>query len=416
MNPIISSQIIENEIKNSNNLIENKLKMNMELILNSFNDNNKEFDKTHNEYNNFIGKMKVENYLRNYKNTTILNHKIVDYDNKKYIVCKIYSNVPKLFIVDYDNENIINHKWFSTQLNYIGKTLYLDNRRVPLYLHNYVMGKYTFDGKGQDEMYDHINRITSDNRKANLRLVNYTSNNLNQTRKERIVVLPKDCKVNKDNIPKCVWYIQAKIRNGIHHGDGFVVDICKNGNAIKWTSATTTELSLRFKFEQTKKYLRLLKEINPKIFEEHNIESDYNDEALKLAKEYNEILKLSGFKCAKDKLVKINEKNYLKEDLSDLTEKEIELLKNFTLTKNKSKRNTVSGSKLPKDCGITIDMIPKYCYYSPPNATRRTGELFIIDKHPKLTTRDWKTTSSKKVSLKDKFDMLLKKLKELDNE
>lgn len=151
-----------------------------------------------------------------------------------------------------------------------------------------------------------------------------------------------------------------------------------------------------------------------KIFEEHNIECNYDEESLKLAKEYNAIIKLSEFGCVKNNLIEIDKRNYIKEDLTDLSEKEIQLLNNFTLTKNKTKRNTVSGSKLPLDSGITIDMIPKYCYYAPPNATRGTGEMFIIDKHPKLTTRDWKTTSSKKVSLKDKFDALFGKLKELD--
>lgn len=410
------------ETTEKNRLIKiiNKMNEDINTLEDNYKNTTAEYLKTLKKHTNIINEIRIKNYfkriIKNKKALTIDNV-VVNYNDNKYIVCKIMrKKIERLFVIDYDmRDSIIYYTWFITNMNYIGKVLYIGNEKLCLLLHNYVMGKYTFDGQGSEEMYDHINRITTDNRKANLRLSNYAENSLNKSRRKRTVILPKDCKIDTSDIPKCVWYIQAKVRNGVQHGDGFVVEIKKDKESVRWTSATSIELSLRFKLEQTKKYLRLLKVQKPEIFEEHHIECDYNEEAIKLAKEYNEIIKLSEYKCATNNLIVINEKNYLKEDLTDLTEKEIEILNGFTLTKNKTKRNMVSGSKIPADSGITIDMIPKYCYYTPPNKTRGTGEQFIIDKHPKLTTRDWKTTSKKGVSLKEKFDSLLNKLKELDN-
>lgn len=72
-------------------------------------------------------------------------------------------------------------------------------------------------------------------------------------------------------------------------------------------------------------------------------------------------------------------------------------------------------SSLPLDCGVTSDMIPKYCYYKP--ETDKKGGKFIIERHPKLVekgVRQWATTESKSKTVKEKFNLLLEKLKELE--
>ena len=71
---------------------------------------------------------------------------------------------------------------------------------------------------------------------------------------------------------------------------------------------------------------------------------------------------------------------------------------------------------LPDDCGITIDQIPKYCYFRPESDKR--GCKFVIDRHPKLVEqgiRQWATGESKKISILDKFKTLTDKLDELNN-
>ncbi|ARF11209.1 hypothetical protein Klosneuvirus_1_66 [Klosneuvirus KNV1] len=346
----------------------------------------------------------------------IIDHKIVTYNNKKYFVGKITkTDTDHLFVTNcVFKDNIIYNQWLLGGTGYICVYVYIDGTRHTLQLHNYVMGKYTFDGQGQPYVYDHINRIPTDNRKENLRFYSTTENVSNLTKRKRSIELPENCGIKPEEIPTGVWFSKERLIKGIKHGAHFTVEIKEDSDEIAgWRSASTIELSLKFKLEQTKKYLRLLKESKPEIFKKHNIEYELNEEAIKLAKEYNEIIKLSGYNCVKDNLVKINDYNYLKEDLTGLTEQEIELLNKFTLEmKNKTKRNIIS--QLPKDCGITVDMIPKYCYYSPPMPKYRRHEGFVIDKHPKLKTRDWKTTMKKDVSLQDKFNQLIKKLEELE--
>jgi hypothetical protein len=72
-------------------------------------------------------------------------------------------------------------------------------------------------------------------------------------------------------------------------------------------------------------------------------------------------------------------------------------------------REYIRKNNLPSDCGVNLDEIPKYCYYIAESKTR--GDGFCCDKnHPKqknLMLNDYKTTQSKSVSTREKFQMLL---------
>ena len=60
-------------------------------------------------------------------------------------------------------------------------------------------------------------------------------------------------------------------------------------------------------------------------------------------------------------------------------------------------------------------MIPKYCYYKPESETR--GDKFVIERHPGLNSegkRQWATTESKKFTTKQKFNLMIARLNELD--
>ena len=75
--------------------------------------------------------------------------------------------------------------------------------------------------KGAHETINHINRIASDNRKENLRLVTQSQQNYNQKIKKTTTNLPDDCGFTWDDIPKTVWYCKPKKNSG----DMFKVDI-----------------------------------------------------------------------------------------------------------------------------------------------------------------------------------------------
>ncbi len=59
---------------------------------------------------------------------------------------------------------------------------------------------------------------------------------------------------------------------------------------------------------------------------------------------------------------------------------------------------------MPVDC---------HCYYTP--ATDKRGDCFVIDRHPDLDKRLWKSSGSKNISTIEKYEQLLNKLVEITN-
>jgi hypothetical protein len=273
------------------------------------------------------------------------------------------------------------------------------------------MDKLTFEGKGQQHTIDHINRIGTDNRKCNLRNVeSQSAQNFNQKQRERHIELPEDCGIELNQIPKNVYYGKPL---GLH-GDFFYIELkgipslCIDGKKYNWKSTKSKSISLKNKLQQTIDKLIELKNEYPEL--ELIINDQESDiQRNNLISEYNDILQLSHYPKF------VIEKNIHK--LNIITDINI-LEQNEELNKIKSIKNSGKNKKtnnLPDDCGITMDQIPKYCYFKP--ETDKRGCKFVIDRHPKLLEKDirtWATTESKKTSIIDKFNLLLDKLKEFD--
>lgn len=82
---------------------------------------------------------------------------------------------------------------------------------------------------------------------------------------------------------------------------------------------------------------------------------------------------------------------------------------------NKRARKT-NSYPLPKE--ILESDIPKYIHYVYQKEKRSKlgyNEGFIIESHPKLQVKQWSTTKSMKVSIKDKLKQAKEKLNELNN-
>lgn len=339
---------------------------------------------------------------------TVLNHKNVEYNGKKYIVgYTTFKGTNKLFIFDEDKkDDIIYKKWhYDSNGGYIGHTYYEDKEfklKRDLSLHNLVMNKLSYDGKGQEKTIDHINRIGRDNRCDNLRILSQTHQNINQSKRERTIELPEGCGIDPQTIPKNIYYRKA----GGAHGERFSIDIkLGNGTRIREETTKSKNIDLKTKLQFAIIKLNEIRKTYPELQEIKDV--DNKDKRDELTKSFNEILKLSGYPI-----------NIINENLVDC-EKILET--SFTIKEKENAINLLEkGShelncKLPKDCGISYSMIPKYCYYVPISDIR--GDKFIIDRHPlllkKCGIRQWATTGRKLITTKDKFDSLINKLKDI---
>ena len=217
----------------------------------------------------------------------ILYTKVI-FEEKEYYVGQIQNNDNlRYFIIDAeDYESVKIHYWHYQSNAYISSA-YLsphDGKRKEVYLHNFVMGRLEFPGKGATESIDHINNNGMDNRKINLRLITQTQQNYNTKRRARVTILPDNCGILVDDIPRNIYYMKP---NG-HHGDRFVVELkgLPDGD-VEWKSTSSKSISLQEKLNQAKAKLNELYLI-------HNLhQQDESDLKKKLADEYNQILELA---------------------------------------------------------------------------------------------------------------------------
>lgn len=154
------------------------------------------------------------------------------------------------FKIDKDElEKVKTRHWYASGGGvYIASHITIHNSKKMLYLHNFIMNRLTFDGKGQKESVDHINRDGLDNRKSNLRIISQTFQNINQGIRPRTAVLPEGC----PELPRHIWYIKTDGK----HGDRFGIDLKTEG--IKWKSTSSKTISWETKLQEAKSRLEEL--------------------------------------------------------------------------------------------------------------------------------------------------------------
>jgi len=158
--------------------------------------------------------------------------------------------VPFIFKIDKDDlEKVQSRHWYAvTRGKYVGCHITIRGRFKILYLHNFIMNRFTFDGKGQKESVDHINRDGLDNRKSNLRIISQSMQNVNKATKPSTAILPEGC----PELPRHVWYIKSDGK----HGDRFGIDLKTEG--IKWKSTSSKTISWQTKLEEARNKLEEL--------------------------------------------------------------------------------------------------------------------------------------------------------------
>ena len=211
-------------------------------------------------------------------------YKVIDYKYEKYIVGSILKNFENVkFVIDFDDyENVEKYTWHITS-GYPGTAYVHDGKRKELYLHNLIMNKLSFDGKGQIETVDHINRNPLDNRKKNLRILSQSEQNLNQKIKPRRIVFPEDFPIKPEEIPKHIWYVKA---NG-GHGDRFAIEF-KTENLV-WKGTSSKKISITEKLTEAKEKLQEFYIMFPYLNPDNQ---DRKKEIDELQKEYDDIIGL----------------------------------------------------------------------------------------------------------------------------
>lgn len=221
-----------------------------------------------------------------------------------YAICKIpFKDEFKLFVLDKDDIdkldiselNIEKSKlwngWHFTSNHYISKNLWINKVQKQLYLHNLIMNKLTFEGKGQTESIDHINRCGRDNRKENLKLISQSLQNKNQKKRKRKGRLADRCEkfnINSDSVPTCIEYVYEQKTNT----EKFSLNLKHNGKRLtRKVLSKKCCVCKKFpeKLQQAIQNFELFKKENPKYF-------IFNQEEYELQiKKFNEIIRNSGF-------------------------------------------------------------------------------------------------------------------------
>lgn len=211
-------------------------------------------------------------------------YKDIEYKGDKYTIMSVFKNGENYYsIIDYDDEEKVKKYSWHIASGYIGTAFIHDGKRKELYLHNLIMNRLTFEGKGQIETVDHINRNHLDNRKKNLRIVSQSEQNLNQKTKKRRIIFPEDFPIKANDIPKHIWYVKA---NG-GHGDRFAIEF-KIENLL-WKGTSSKKIKIEDKLFEAKEKLKEFYTLFPYLNPENQ---DRKKEIDDLQKEYEDIIGL----------------------------------------------------------------------------------------------------------------------------
>lgn len=178
--------------------------------------------------------------------TEILWSDIILNENKYSVglITKMDDTVIYFVIDTEDKERVKARSWHYMASGYIGSSFKVGGQRKVMYLHNLIMNRLEFDGKGAEMTVDHINGNGLDNRKKNLRVCSQSQQNRNTKKRARKTEkLPED--IDPDDMPTNVWYAPP---HGLH-GDRFIIEIkgILDMDDIVWKSTSSKSVSTREK-------------------------------------------------------------------------------------------------------------------------------------------------------------------------
>jgi len=244
------------------------------------------------------------------------------YEGKEYGIMDIKYKDHTLPVLldwkDYQYVKKLDFKWHCNNNGFICHSYNSENYN----LHDLIMQFKNKEAgvKNQKKTILHNNKIGLDNRRINLMYDTvYKDINKNMNKKRRTVVLPGDSGIDPDTIPTYIWYMKPDSS----HGERFHVKI----GDVSWKSSSSNTLSLKYKLEEAKLYMRTLFQQRKDLFEDYSMNNDYTLEGKELSHTFYDIIHTAGYKNIKRNVPENNTLQLLQPNYQGLNEEERELLK-----------------------------------------------------------------------------------------
>lgn len=252
----------------------------------------------------------------------------LEYHKNRYTVAAIKHSDNKIpILLDRDMYKVIKRldkNWYINDKNHVYCFHSQDGgiTQYPVYLHEVVVRlSPSIDQKHLNKKpIIHINNIHFDNRIENLQFDVPNKDYSKNTRKKSRIINLRRHGIDVDDLPTYMWYLKPDQS----HGDRFAVEF---PNKMSWRSTASKKVSLRYKLEEAKKYLRYMKIERPDLFDAYSMNGDLTGTGMRLYKEYNMMIGKAGFTIDNPEIEKTD--RFLVKDTSDLTNFEIYLLQNF---------------------------------------------------------------------------------------
>jgi hypothetical protein len=200
-------------------------------------------------------------YAGQYRN---MYWKIRDNQNIEYYIMHINDDIFAKFSIQ-DKHRVFNFNnerptWYLHSGQYIASMFPKDEKKITVYLHQYIMNVHFEDNTNMKKTVDHINRDKLDNRIENLRFANMSEQNSNrdkQKRQKNACELPEG--IQQKDLPIYVCYHKRcyDIENNSWR-EFFTIDKRHPKLDKSWESSKSNNVTIKEKLDQTKLKLKHL--------------------------------------------------------------------------------------------------------------------------------------------------------------